>query len=114
MTDKYQHGDVLENKLEESRFTLVIHTPSQRQDDYYLVLDLVLQLSKEAQDREGSFRIPPKALKRLPASMINSDTLYHKIDYIKWGEGTITGAVGPDICMEEPLLFKYLRVDKNY
>src|SRR3989344_5886761 len=108
MADKYQSGDVLENLLIKERYVFVVHAPSQRKDDKYLTLDLVLHPSRSI--NHSLFRIPDKALKEVRATTFAIDGAYQKVDHIDFKDksGKLSGLVGAGITMDIPELEKYL------
>ena len=113
MADKYESGDVLENLLIKERYVFVVHAPSQRKDDKYLTLDLVLHPSRSI--NHSLFRIPDKALKEVRATTLAIKGAYQKVDHIDFESKKCKKlSVGVKFTIDIPELEKYLRVDRNY
>ncbi len=79
----YDRGDILESvRGERTVYTLIIHSPAQRNDDRYEVLDLILVPSAgDFEEEKSGYQIPRRALQHIQETE-NIAEKFHKVDHV--------------------------------
>lgn len=115
----YNRGDILESvRGERTVYTIIIHTPAQRHDDRYEVLDLILvptvwewPIGKWGEET-GSLRVPRQALRYLQETDAITEK-FHKVDHVDLDLEALWKYDGNGLFFRPqavPGLEKYLRV----
>lgn len=113
----YNRGDVLVDLTTPPMYTLVVHTPSQREDERYLVLNLLLERS----DREGEngvFQLNSRAVREPQNTAINNGgwtlvdhvNLSADLNDVDLSRGRLSENSIERIFQNHPELERYLRV----